>query len=314
MISAKKDMPVFTFDSGSESLSIPLPKFFSFKETLHYLTRSPQECLHQVDDGEIYKLLKLDSQKILIRIRETNASSLELEIVDGLKTERIYRKAAEYTADWLDLHSDLEPFYVLANQDPILRSLTETYNGLRIIGIPDLYEALIWAVIGQQINLAFAYTLKKRLAETYGTSHVWNGRTFWAFPDPSVIAAISIEDFRTLQFTNKKAEYIIGISKLAAEGKLTKEELLKEKCGDALEEKLLAIKGIGPWTARYVMMRCLRYSSSLPYGDAALNKALQNAGFKGSKLTRAEIETVFSLWKPWEAYAVFYFWRSLSKD
>ncbi|MBS2969201.1 DNA-3-methyladenine glycosylase 2 family protein [Metabacillus sp. KIGAM252] len=313
MTSASKDMHVFNFSTASESMIIQVPKLFSCKEALHYLTRSPQECLHQVVDGEIYKVLVIDRHKILVRIKESGHSFLELKIVDGSdKSEIMHRKAAEYTAEWLDLTTDLEPFYQIANNDPILGSLTQKFEGLRIIGVPDLFEALTWAVIGQQINLAFAYTLKKRLVEAYGEKHVWAEKAFWTFPAPETIASLSAENLRELQFTEKKAEYVIGIAKLIADGKITKENLLRVRNVKSIEEKLLSIRGIGPWTAHYCMMRCLRISSSFPFGDAALNKALQNAGFKEGKLTRDEMEEIFSPWAPWEAYAVFYFWKSLS--
>ena len=75
-------------------------------------------------------------------------------------------KVALYIWEWFDLGQNIEGFYQLASKDNILKELTKRYDGLRIVGIPDLFEALVWAIIGQQINLTFAYTLKKRFVNT----------------------------------------------------------------------------------------------------------------------------------------------------
>ncbi|WP_025696071.1 DNA-3-methyladenine glycosylase family protein, partial [Paenibacillus forsythiae] len=91
---------------------------------------------------------------------------------------------ARYVRDWFDLDRDLRPFYKLAAGDPLLGPLTERFRGLRIVGIPDLFEALCWAILGQQVNLAFAYKLKARLAEGYGESILRSGRRYHLFPAP----------------------------------------------------------------------------------------------------------------------------------
>lgn len=63
------------------------------------------------------------------------------------------------------------------------------------MGIPDLFEAIAWGILGQQINLTYAYTLKRRLVEKFGTSVEYEGKRFWLFPTPDVIANLTVEDF-----------------------------------------------------------------------------------------------------------------------
>ena len=86
--------------------------------------------------------------------------------------------------DWFDLDNDLKPFYAMAETDPLLQKAIDEFYGLRNIGIPDLFEALCWGILGQQINLTYAYTLKRRLVETFGSSIEWEGRQYWIFPEP----------------------------------------------------------------------------------------------------------------------------------
>jgi DNA-3-methyladenine glycosylase II len=143
--------------------------------------------------------------------------------------------------------------YELVKQDAILSELVTRYSGLRIVGIPDLFEVLCWAVIGQQINLTFAYTLKKRFVENFGTPYEWKGRKYWFFPQPSQLKQESIQQLRELQFTQKKAEYIVGIAEAFESKKLSKEKMLFDL--EKAEQQLISIRGIGPWTAHYAMMR-----------------------------------------------------------
>lgn len=94
--------------------------------------------------------------------------------------------------------------------------------------IPDLFEALTWAIMGQQINLTFAYKLKQRFVEHFGECLTFEGNTFWLYPTYERIATLSVEELITLQFTVRKAEYVIGVAKAMTNGELTKEMLLQE--------------------------------------------------------------------------------------
>ncbi|MCH5585546.1 DNA-3-methyladenine glycosylase [Shimazuella sp. AN120528] len=289
---------------------IPLPKEFSFEEVLRYLSRSSIEVLHYVLDKKVLKLLDINGQLILIEVSQPNKEELQIRFVDHHpKTEQEFVFLVNYIRDWLDLDTPLHLFYELATGDAILKNLVTPYYGLRIVGIPDLFEALCWAVIGQQINLTFAYTLKRRFVESFGTPYEWNGRKFWLFPSPSQFNYEAIGRLRKLQFTQKKAEYIVGIAKEIEEGNLPKDNLLLDL--QKAEQKLLSIRGIGPWTAHYAMMRCFRNPSAFPVADVGLHNALKNILQRKEKPKVSEIHSLFIPWKNWEAYAVFYLWRSL---
>ncbi len=290
------------------SVTILTPALFNFDEALVYLDRSALECMHQVKNGAVYKLLEVDGEYTLIEVRPENERELQISCLN--RTPSSYEPIISYVKDWLDFRTDLEPFYQMAQNDPILGTLTKDYAGLRVIGVPDLFEALCWAVIGQQVNLPFAYTVKKRLVETYGDSYEWNGQSYRLFPMPEKIAELSVEDLKALQLTGRKAEYILHIAKLMSDGELTK-DVLMEMGPERAEEKLLSLRGIGPWSAHYVMMRCLRDPSAFPIGDAGLHNALKHLLRRSKKPSLDEIRSIFEPWKGWEAYAVFYLWRSL---
>lgn len=296
----------------TSTLSLPLPEPFRYDQNIGYLSRSTNECLFAVDNSTIYKLVPVGGNLALIAVHSGDDVMLHIRILHyswpGL-TASIRADIASYVYEWFDLGTNLTPFYEM--EDPILRQVTEEFRGLRLMGIPDLFEAMSWGIIGQQINLAFAYTLKRRLVEAFGTSLEWEGRTYWAFPTPERIAALRVEDLTALQFTGKKAEYLIGVAKLMAEGQLSKVELLAMNDFAAMEKELLHIRGIGPWTANYVLMRCLRNPAAFPLADVGLHNALKHVLGLELKPSLDYIRQLAEGWKGWEAYATFYLWRVL---
>ncbi|WLR55172.1 DNA-3-methyladenine glycosylase [Mesobacillus subterraneus] len=286
------------------------PKEYNFEECLIFLDRSKLEVLHQINEGAVYKLIKVKESLVLCKIGFIK-DVIKVEFPIGPPSIHFRKKAAEFIWEWFDLDQDLGEFYQLADQDKVLKTLVHKYYGLRIISIPDLFEALVWAIMGQQINLTFAYTLKKRFVEQYGESLIFRGETYWLFPSFEKIATITVEDLRKLQITNRKAEYIIGIARAMANGELSKELLLQKMDYQQIRKSLMMIRGIGAWTADYVLMKCLHYTSSFPVADVGLHNALKNLLDLERKPTMEELQDYAANWEGWQAYATFYLWRSL---
>ncbi|MDQ0903616.1 DNA-3-methyladenine glycosylase [Paenibacillus sp. V4I7] len=308
------DPSILKWCEQTSSLTLPLPDHFRYEQNLGYLSRSTNECLFHVDNLAIYKLLPFGDNHVLIAVNSEDNSRLSIQLIhslNGTLTPSIREDVARYVWEWFDLGTELTPFYELAKRDPLLKQVTQNFYGLRLMGIPDLFEAMSWGIIGQQINLTFAYTLKRRLVEAFGTRLDWEGRTYWAFPTPERIADLTPDALTTLQFTGKKAEYLIGVAKLMAEGLLVKEELLRRNDFVDIEKELLSIRGIGPWTANYVLMRCLRNPAAFPLADVGLHNALKHVLGLEQKPTIPHIRQLAEGWNGWEAYATFYLWREL---
>jgi DNA-3-methyladenine glycosylase II len=290
-------------------LTIHPPGPFSFDECLVFLGRSDREILHTIKEGCLLKLARLNGELILFKV-EAQDDALKVEFLNGIPSEAAQEKVAEFIWDWLDLDVDLDRFYTWGDDDPVLSKLIRNYTGLRMIAIHDLFEALVWAVLGQQINLAFAYTLKKRLVEAYGERLTFHGETYWLFPTFDEIAQLEEGDLRELQITGRKAAFIIGIANAMKDGRLTKESLMKMDEQQA-RKALLQYKGIGAWTADYVMMKCLHVKTSFPVADVGLQNALKAALGHERKPALEEMEAFSHKWEGWQAYAAFYLWRSL---
>ncbi len=188
-------------------IHLPTPKEFSFTETLRFLTRNEKECLHTVKGETVFKVLEIDGELILFSINFRD-SSLQIIIHTPNSSDKIMAFVKKYVQNWFDLEANLTDFYKTAQNDEVLANLCQRFHGLRMVGMPDLFESLIWSIIGQQINLNFAYSLKERLVKNFGKSLVHNGETFFALSTPEKLVNLSLEDFQPHQFSRSKAQYI----------------------------------------------------------------------------------------------------------
>lgn len=297
----------------NEDIIIELPVEFDMKANLGYLKRNNKECMYEIENEVITRVIALGETRALVQITETDNNQMVVHFLTGAGPNEHWQRdeVVSYVREWFDLDNDLTQFYSMAKIDLLLKMPTEEFYGLRLIGIPDLFEALCWGVLGQQINLGFAYTLKKQFVEKFGDSIEWKGKKYWIFPSYERIAQLTPTDLADIKMTVKKSEYIIGIAGLMASGALSKEKLISMDNFKAVEKSLINIRGIGPWTANYVLMRCLRFPSAFPIDDVGLINAIKTLSNLDSKPTKDEILALAIPWKNWESYATFYLWRVL---
>jgi DNA-3-methyladenine glycosylase II len=294
-----------------QKLYVSIPTDFSFAECRWFLDRGYDDCVQSVTGETIVKALRLGGKELLVEIRE-GKGELEVTILQGQADERTGELLTAYIREWMDMDRDLRPFYALLKKDKRLAYMCETYSGLRLVGIVDVFEALAWSIIGQQINLKFAFALKRRLVEKYGSSILYKGEAFHLFPDCKILASASVEDLRVMQFSRSKAVYLIGLADVFAKGDLSREMLMALPDRESRLEALMKVKGIGIWTANYCLMKALRDPSGVPHGDTGLLTALTNHKIIKERKELAKIERFLARYKGWESYLVFYLWRSLS--
>lgn len=296
-------------------MKLQAPSGFRFEVNAAMLASADKDCMYRVQDGTLYKAITVGPDAYAVEIRpDPDVRHIAVRYIGGGPASvdaRARAAIAQYVWEWLDLDTDLEPFYAMASADPLLREPAERFYGLRNIGIPDLFEAISWGIIGQQINLTYAYSLKRRFVEQFGRSIACEGETNYTYPTAQTIAALTPDDLGMLRMSVKKCEYLVGAAALIAEGRLTK-ELLQEAGGLKEAERMLtAIRGIGPWTANYVLMRCLRMPSAFPIDDVGLHNAIRFATGSAHKPTKPEIKKLSAGWAGWESYATIYLWRLL---
>ncbi len=221
--------------------------------------------------------------------------------------ERLARRVFHLDTDIAALERDVAA-------DPVFVAVAARYRGLRPVLIADPFEALVWAILGQQINVIFAAKLKRALVERFGTALEVEGRRYWLFPRAETLAALEHErDLRPLQFSRQKSAYTILAARAVAGGTLDLEALRALPEAEALA-RLMALKGVGRWTAEYVLMRGLGFPDVLPAGDGGLRRIIGRAYGYGRLATEAEVRAIAAAWRPWRSYAALYWWFVLQQE
>lgn len=283
---------------------------FDFEQCLVFLGRSRDECLFTAKESYLQQAIRTNGQVYLLEI-SAHPRGLQCAVLNQAPHQQAWNEIQNYLANWLDFCRDLQGFYELAREDDLLKQVVPQYRGLRLIGIPDFWEGLAWAIIGQQINLAFAYRLKARLVENFGGKWHYNGSAYHFFPACSQIAALEVNDLRALQFSRSKAEYLINLARCFDDGRISLAQLKSVGDYEAQKAALMKLRGVGEWTADYVLMKCLRVPVAVPLQDAGLRAALRNHLQLDDKPTIEQISKIAAGWGEWAAYATFYLWRSL---
>lgn len=247
------------------------------------------------------------------------------QVVDGVRVEfdtddRAERERLAATlAHCLSLEADLESFYAMAGADGILAPLAARYRGLRIVRDANLFESVVKTIVGQQVNLAFAGTLIRRLRsaaeERIPLPDAWRSAEgdppdVSVFPSPERLATLDVDRLRELQFTRSKAAYVLGIARAVAAGELDLAELAAAD-DETFTARLTALKGVGRWTAECVLLFGLGRPDLLPAADIGLRNALRRALGRDDQPGEAEVRALGEAWRPHRSYATLYLWESL---
>lgn len=186
-------------------------------------------------------------------------------------------------------------------QDPLLAGAVARNPGMRVPGAFDGFELAVRAILGQQVTVKAATTLAGRFADAFGdlieTPHEGLDRLC---PTPKRIAAATVDEIASLGIIRSRAGGIIALAQEVASGRLR-----LEAGGDPERAmaQLVALPGIGAWTAQYIAMRALRWPDAFPRDDIALRNNL--GGVSG-----ARAEELSQPWRPWRSYATLHLWQA----
>lgn len=225
--------------------------------------------------------------------------------VPGARSARVVDAAVSEVRRICGLDLDLPDFYRAAKADPVLSILTPRLYGLRPTLAAGPFEMLVGSVCAQQVNLTFAFTVRARLIRRFGTPVSLKGQTLHAFPEPAALARARVRDLRRMQFTRRKAEYIVGLARLVASGKLDLDALAGRPNEDVIET-LTAVRGFGRWTAEWFLARYLGRGDVCPAGDLGVRRAFEHFYSRGRALSERGIRRRASAWGEHQNLAVHY--------
>jgi len=207
---------------------------------------------------------------------------------------------------------DLAPFNAMAREDRHLAPLVERFEGLKPVRYLGMFEALVTAVSTQQVNMTFGAVIRGRLTERYGGSLRLGEAVFHAFPPPAAVARAKPDELRRLQFSERKAEYVIGAARAIEEGAIDEAELRRLPFEEAVE-RLRALRGVGRWTAEQGLFRGLGRVEAFPGGDLGVQKVVAHYCLGREWAEEKEVRRVAERWAPWGGIAVTYLfaaWRA----
>jgi AraC family transcriptional regulator of adaptative response / DNA-3-methyladenine glycosylase II len=191
-----------------------------------------------------------------------------------------------------DLDADPSAVDALLGEDPVLAPLVAKRPGIRVPGAADGFELAVRAVLGQQVSVAAARTLCGRLVAQLGEPYA---EGWLLFP---TAAAVAGADLSTLGLTKARANTLRGVATAVASGAV---ELDAGADRQATEAALLALPGVGRWTASYVVMRALGDPNAMPETDLVLRRRAEALGIE-------DLATRSVSWQPWRAYAAMHLW------
>ena len=249
--------------AGARAFEIALPIGYP----LGYLRRALSRDIHSVNErliGEDYLgAVQLNSGPAVLSLK-LSREIIQAKISAGSGTE-----AHALVIGLLGLDQDAAAFSRLAKKLGVGRLVAERAE-LRISQTPSVFDGVLWSIIGQQINFPFACLLKRRLIERAGTKFAHG---LYAPPTPAQVATLEPADLLPLQFSRQKADYVIQTARLVAEGKLDL-EALRGASATRAERTLLAVRGLGPWSVNYLLMRSLGFPDCVPLGDTGVTSGL----------------------------------------
>jgi DNA-3-methyladenine glycosylase II len=283
-------------------LSLAYVPPYDWEAMLGFLAARAVVGIETVGDGVYSRSIGLNGVHgtVSVWLGTVDALAVELDFPDPAAVPEIVIRLRRM----FDLDADVALMQAHLANDPLLARLNAERPGLRIPGAWDGLELAFRAVLGQQITVAAAIRLAGKLVAQYGApldSSV-PGLTH-VFPEAPVLA---VADLAALGMPKSRAGTLSGVAQA-----LLDEPSLFEPNREGGMARLLALHGIGEWTAQYIALRQLRDLDGFPHGDVGLLRALEV--LEGQRPTARDLSLRAEAWRPYRGYAAQLLWTSLSR-
>jgi AraC family transcriptional regulator of adaptative response / DNA-3-methyladenine glycosylase II len=283
---------------SAQAFEVTLPEGYPLGYLRRALTRDPHTVTERLA-GDIYTAaMRLGDMpaRLVLRISER---AVQVEISHGSALE-----AHRRVAGLLGLGQDAAGFSRRAERLGLGR-LVRGREELRISQVTSEFDGLLWSIIGQQINFPFACLLRRRLFERAGEPL---GDGLYAPPTPAAVAALTVDDLSPLQFSRQKARYLVDAARLVATGALDLESL-RGMSATRAERTLLAVRGLGPWSVNYLMMRALGFGDCVPLGDTGVTSGLHTLFQLDERPDIDATRRLMSAFSPYRSLATAHLWQ-----
>jgi DNA-3-methyladenine glycosylase II len=189
----------------------------------------------------------------------------------------------------------------LARRDRVMKKLIPRFGQARLESRGDAFTTLARSIVGQQISVKAAQSIWDRFVHAAGAP---------AALRPAYVGALPLQTIRACGLSARKAEYLLDLARHFNEGAVHAADW-REMDDDAIVRELVAIRGIGRWTAEMFLIFHLLRPNVMPLDDLGLLKGISVNYFSGEPVSRAEAREVGEAWAPFRSVATWYIWRSL---
>jgi AraC family transcriptional regulator of adaptative response / DNA-3-methyladenine glycosylase II len=289
---------------GSSVFLLNLPPGYRAAEILAYHARDPESRCEKSEGNKLWKAISTQDGPAVLEISlESEGAWCRVHSEKKIGRESMAQLHAS-ALKMLGLNNEIAHFEKRVSEDASFAMFARR-KGLRVPTIPTGFDGLCWAIIGQQINVKFAATLRREIINLGGEKV----GDMIAHPSPERVADIGVTTLIKRKYSHSKAKYLMGAAEQVAKGNLAVEDLPH---GSALsaEKKLTALHGVGTWTARYYMLRG-GFADSAPVGDSALATALQRLHKTEERPDHAQVTEMMKAFAPSRSLATCHLWASL---
>ncbi|MGB7160137.1 MAG: hypothetical protein WBD40_18870 [Tepidisphaeraceae bacterium] len=286
---------------------LPLPPF-RLDLTVWTLRRRPDNAIDRWDGQTYRRVLPLPAGSVDVAVTQIGppqAPKLQVA-VEGQPLRSPVKAAVSSTLHrLLGLTLDLGPFHRFAARQRLLRGMAERFQGMKPPRFASVFEGVINAIACQQLTLTVGIHLLNRLATTCGSAVGEGDKTAHAFPRPEDLVKVSPTSLRQLGFSQQKGRAMIELARLVSEGNLDLEELGGLPDDTALA-RLRHLRGVGRWTAEYVLLRGLGRVHVFPGDDVGARNNLQKWLRLSEPLDYDGVARTLNGWKPYGGLIYFH--------
>jgi DNA-3-methyladenine glycosylase II len=220
----------------------------------------------------------------------------EIELTDESRSD-----AADYIAFFLSLSDDLTPFYEIGRGDPAFTPIIERLYGYHQVKFPTPFENAVWAILSQRNRMSLSEKMKQTMTEQYGSSIELDGVLYRAFPEPAHLVPVPVDELAAVLRHGPKAESIVDAARAFASMDVA---FLREADYDDVYRWLRQIRGIGDWSASFILLRGLGRMEHLPRGEKRVLDAASRV-YK-QPVAQETLDHMGERYGPWQGYWAHY--------
>jgi DNA-3-methyladenine glycosylase II len=283
---------------------------FRLDLTVWALRRRASNRIDQWDGTTYTRVLLLDGHPVKVTVSQQHPMThprLLVTVVSPFPLAQLCARVSSILQRMLGCATDVTAFYSLAQGDHHLSTLAQRFRGLKPPRFPSLFEAFLNAYACQQVSLDVGILLLNRLTEAYGETVAEHQEAGYAFPEPEALATAAPASLRALGFSYQKARAVTELAALLARGQKDV-SLFETMSNQEVCQSVLPLRGVGRWTAEYVLLRGLGRIDTFPGDDVGAQKNLR---MLLSLDERPTYERIKELTAPWHPYAGFVYFHLL---